>query len=66
MHLELLPASAQREAAGIANVAKIPMMEMTTSNSTKVNPKRPRGGGIEAGEQGLFFMSNEEDEASNA
>jgi hypothetical protein len=66
MHLELLPASAQREAVGIANVAKIPIMEMTTSNSTKVNPKRIGGCFIEAGEQGLFFMSNEEDEASNA
>ena len=66
MHLELLPASTQREAAGIANVAKIPMMVMTTSNSTKVNPQRIGGGGGEAGEERLFFMSNEEDEASNA
>jgi hypothetical protein len=63
MHLELLLESIQREVAGIAIVAKIPMMAMTTSNSTKLNPNRIGGCFIEVGEQGLFFMSNEEDEA---
>jgi hypothetical protein len=66
MHLEVLPASAQREAAGIANVAKIPIMAMTTSNSTKVNPKRMGGCFIEAGEQGGGVISNKENEASLA